>query len=253
MTLPSGWTREPLGDLLETLIDYRGKTPAKLGGDWAPDGVPVVSAMHVKHGRIDLTRNARFVDPALAQTWMKTPLRAGDLLLTSEAPLGQVAIVPDDRPLVLSQRLFALRAAHGRLDPRFLAHWFRSPDGVDQLQARSSGTTVTGIRQAELVQLQVPLPPLDEQQRILDHLEDHLSRLDAATAGTQQAHRRLDSLEQSVLSECYEKGELLALRSVAAIQGGIQKQPKRAPAGHAFPFLRVANVTARGLDLEDVH
>ncbi|MDE9365686.1 restriction endonuclease subunit S [Luteipulveratus sp. YIM 133132] len=43
------------------------------------------------------------------------------------------------------------------------------------------------------------------------------------------------------------------LAEVAAIQGGIQKQPKRAPAGNAYPFLRVANVTPVGLDLSDVH
>lgn len=47
--------------------------------------------------------------------------------------------------------------------------------------------------------------------------------------------------------------EQVALADLADIQGGIQKQPKRAPRRNPFPFLRVANVTARGLDLSDVH
>lgn len=186
-----GWTRLALGDALEALIDYRGKTPAKLGGDWAPAGVPVISAMNVKGGQISFDRNRRFVDEALAAAWMKSPLRAGDLLMTSEAPLGELALVPDHRPLVLGQRLFALRGRESLLDNRFLALWLTSPDGRGQLQGRASGTTVTGIRQAELLKLQVPLPPLIEQRRIVDTLEDHLSRLDAASGELASVRTRL--------------------------------------------------------------
>lgn len=46
---------------------------------------------------------------------------------------------------------------------------------------------------------------------------------------------------------------VVPLAEVAEVQGGIQKQPKRAPQSNAFPFLRVANVTADGLDLNEIH
>lgn len=107
-----------LADVIETLVDYRGKTPAKLGGSFSRSGVPVVSALHVKHGRLSL-ENARRVPHDLFERWMKTPLRKGDVILTSEAPLGEVARVADDEPLVLGQRLFALRPKAEVLDGDF--------------------------------------------------------------------------------------------------------------------------------------
>ena len=96
-----------LGDALEVLMDHRGKTPKKLGSEFVESGVPVVSAILVKDGRLDLA-GARFVDEATCQRWMSVPTRKGDVLLTSEAPLGRVARVETDAPLVLGQRLFGL-------------------------------------------------------------------------------------------------------------------------------------------------
>jgi len=108
------------------------------------------------------------------------------------------------------------------------------------------------VRDRDVLGASMPLPPIDEQRRIVEILEDHLSRLDAATALLQAARRRLVSMEASALSVARE-GREVPLAEVADIQGGIQKQPKRAPRDNAFPFLRVANVTARGLELDEVH
>jgi type I restriction enzyme S subunit len=93
---------------------------------------------------------------------------------------------------------------------------------------------------------------LDEQRQIVDILEDHLSRLDAAEHGLRLSLRRLSSYEAVGLSLCRE-GIDTPLGDVTEIQGGIQKQPKRAPKQNAYPFLRVANVTKNGLDLDEVH
>ncbi len=151
-----------LADVIETLVDYRGKTPAKLGGSFSRSGVPVVSALHVKHGRLSL-ENARRVPHDLFERWMKTPLRKGDVILTSEAPLGEVARVADDEPLVLGQRLFALRPKAEVLDGDFFYYLLRHPLMQSRLQARATGTTVLGIRQSELLKVQVDLPPLPRQ------------------------------------------------------------------------------------------
>lgn len=155
-----------LGEALDVLIDHRGKTPKKLGGDFTPSGVKVVSAIHIKNGRINWEERERYVSVPMFQRWMPEPTRRGDVLLTSEAPLGEVAQVEDDEPLVLSQRLFALRGKQGLLDSTYLRYFLQSDFGRQRLLAMATGSTVSGIRQELLRQVRVPLPPLDEQERI---------------------------------------------------------------------------------------
>jgi type I restriction enzyme, S subunit len=166
-----------LGESLEVLIDHRGKTPKKLGGDFTSRGVPVASAMLVYGGRLQLGE-ARFVSPEMYQRWMPVPTRRHDVLLTSEAPLGRVALVPDDKPLVLGQRLFGLRGKCGILDSRFLFYALQAAPAQAELQGRATGTTVTGIRQSELVKVRIIVPRYSDQRdiaTILGALDDKIA------------------------------------------------------------------------------
>ncbi|MEV5206108.1 restriction endonuclease subunit S [Micromonospora sp. NPDC053740] len=166
-----------LGDALEVLIDHRGKTPKKLGGDFTPTGVPVASAMLVKKGRLDLA-GARRISPELYRRWMPVPTRRHDVILTSEAPLGECALVDTDEPLVLGQRLFGLRGKKGILDSRYLFYAFQFQRVRDDLHSRSSGTTVLGIRQSELLKIRIPAPEFPVQVAIaglLGALDDKIA------------------------------------------------------------------------------
>ncbi|WP_146048046.1 hypothetical protein [Microbacterium sp. CJ77] len=92
-----------------------------------------------------------------------------------------------------------------------------------------------------------------EQQRIVDMIEDQFSRLDAAERGLDVVIARTASLVQRALADASFGAELVPLADLAAIQSGIQKQPKRRPSRNTAPFLRVANITASGLDLAELH
>ncbi|QXC62346.1 restriction endonuclease subunit S [Aquihabitans sp. G128] len=181
-------TYASLGEVLELVIDRRGITPSKLGGQWTTAGVPVISAVHVKRGRV-LDDVHRFVDRRTYERWMPTPLRAGDVLLTSEAPLGEVAFVNNDLEAGLGQRLFGLRGQESALDGRYLYYALRSDPVQSQLRGRATGTTVSGIRQSELLKVKIRLPPLHRQQaigRMLGTLDDRIdSDLRLATLAEQ--------------------------------------------------------------------
>lgn len=178
-----------LGDAVELLLDHRGKTPKKLGTDWVDSGVQVVSAKLITGGRLNLDRERRYVDAATYVKWMPVPIQRGDLLLTSEAPLGEAALVDTDEPLVLGQRLFALRGRPGVADSRFLYYLFRSPVGRALLTERGSGTTVVGIRQSELRKVALPLPSFATQKCTADVLSAMDSLID-------NNRRRIEVLEQ---------------------------------------------------------
>lgn len=154
-----------LSDALEALIDHRGKTPRKLGGDWVDHGHRVVSALNIKGRRVDLNDH-HYVDAVMYRRWMPTPLAAGDVLLTSEAPLGEVAYLSSTEQWCVGQRLFALRAKRGLLDGRYLYYLLQTAPVRQQILSRASGSTVLGIRQAELVQVRLQLPSVGEQLQI---------------------------------------------------------------------------------------
>ncbi len=199
------WARAPLGDVLELLLDNRGKTPKKMGGDWIGSGIRVISAMNVKQGRVD-NENIRYVSDDLYHRWMPNPLQPGDVLVTSEAPLGEIAYWSSTTEVVLGQRLFALRGTPGTVHGRFLYYWLTAADAQAQLQGRATGTTVEGIRQSQLVQLMVPVPPLAEQRAIADilgALDDKIEsngRLVAATSSCLMSLTKLiESLPRTAL------------------------------------------------------
>lgn len=177
--MSNSWPSAPLGQLLEMLIDHRGRTPKKLGSDFTSRGVRVISAKNVRDGRLNLSFEPRYVSEDVYQRWMSAPLEPGDVLLTSEAPMGEVAYLNGAHHFCLGQRLFALRPNAAQLHARFLYYWLRSPAGFTRLHGRLSGTTAQGIRQSELVQVEIPLPPIAEQRRIagvLGALDDKIAR-----------------------------------------------------------------------------
>src|SRR3989442_8805516 len=133
--MASEWAVRSLEDCMEALIDYRGKTPEK-----ASIGVPLITAKIVKGGRIEKPDEFIAVDDY--EPWMRRGIpKAGDVVITTEAPLGEVAQLGAER-IVLAQRLIALRGKPGLLDNGFLKFLLQSEDVQDQLRARASGTTV---------------------------------------------------------------------------------------------------------------
>jgi type I restriction enzyme, S subunit len=168
----------PLADLVEDILDRRGVTPTKLGSKFCDSGHRVISAKLMKGHRLDLMADeARYVDSATYRRWMATPIRADDVLLTSEAPLGEVAYVESDIDWCLGQRLFCIRTDKRRLHGRYLFYCLRGEPSRTDLLARATGTTVQGIRQSELRRVVIPVRSLPEQKRIahiLGTLDDRI-------------------------------------------------------------------------------
>lgn len=157
-----------LKDLIDLIIDYRGKTPKKLGGDWSESGYRVFSAKNIKTGEIVSSESIRYVNNDLYRSWMKDEIQKGDILITSEAPFGQIYFWDSDEKIVLGQRLFAIRPKKS-VNGKYLYYYMTGRDFQCELKARATGTTVTGLRQPELLQCQVSMPS-KEQQDYVAHL-----------------------------------------------------------------------------------
>ena len=196
----SKWAEHPLDDLLDDVLDRRGVTPLKLGSDLCDEGHRVISAKLVKEGRIDLTADEpRFVDQDTYARWMKTPLLPDDVIVTSEAPLGQVAYISEELDWCLGQRLFALRPRKERLLGRYLYYALQYANVVSDIQSRATGTTAQGIRQSELRKVQLPTPPL-EDQRAIAHI---LGTLDDKIELNRRMNETLEAMARAIFKSWF--------------------------------------------------
>ena len=153
------WEKTSLANLIQKVIDYRGKTPLKLGGDWEENnvGYRALSAKNIKTGHIVSPETIRYVNQALYDKWMKDEILRGDILITSEAPFGEVYQWNSDEKIVLSQRLFAIRA-NNRIHAHYLYYYLTTHKFQQEMRARATGTTVIGLRQPELLKCIVYYP-----------------------------------------------------------------------------------------------
>ncbi len=157
--LPAGWSWARLSELAN-FIDYRGRTPVKTAS-----GVPLITAKNVRKGFI--SREPReFIAEDAYDGWMTRGFpKAGDLLFTTEAPLGHVAAIDISERFALAQRVICL----GLFEPKMsgvMLLFLQSTWMQACFEAQASGVTAQGIKSARLQLLLVPIPPLAEQHRI---------------------------------------------------------------------------------------
>lgn len=163
--MKSEWKRLSLGEITENVIDCRGKTPKKLGGDWSESGYRALSAKNIKTGRIVQLDTIRYINDEMYKRWMKEEVQRGDILITSEAPFGQIFFWDSEEKIVLSQRLFCVRIKP-EYDARFIYYYMTTPAFQSELEGRATGTTVIGLRQPELMKCVIRCPRIQEQKAI---------------------------------------------------------------------------------------
>lgn len=232
MKLDARWRLQPLSDVVDILdsqrVPVKASDRAKLGGS-----IPYYGAT----GQAGTINRAIFNEPLV-------------LLGEDGAPFFDLAKPKAyliDGPAWVNNHAHVLRTGQD-LDRSFLKHYL---DAFDY-RGFANGTTRLKLTQGAMRRIPVPTPKLSEQRRIVEILEEHLSHLDAADAEVARCRVKLDALWAATLSRA-RTGSVTPLPEVADVQGGIQKQPRRAPMVNHHPFLRVANVTSSGLDLADVH
>ena len=172
------WKKSKLLDNVSNIIDFRGKTPKKLGMDWSDQGILALSALNVKDGFIDKSIHAHYGDIKLYNKWMAgNKLHKGQVLFTTEAPMGNVAQVPDNDKYILSQRTIAFNVNKDKISDSFLAMLLQTTTVHNQLLSLSSGGTAKGVSQKSLSGLSVAIPLSLEEQRKMEMTFKYINHL----------------------------------------------------------------------------
>ena len=172
------WEQRKLLDCIQKITDFRGRTPKKLGMDWSERGYLALSALNVKDGYIDFSQDVHYGDQSLYEKWMTgNELHKGQVLFTTEAPMGNVAQVPDNRPYILSQRTIAFEVNIDLITEDFLATILRTPSVITTLTALSSGGTAKGVSQKTLATVKITIPANLYEQEKLSYMFSEINHL----------------------------------------------------------------------------
>lgn len=277
--MSSEWTFAPLENCLDALIDYRGKTPEKTGA-----GVPLITAKIIKGGRIETP--TEFIAADNYDSWMRRGIPIeGDIVLTVEAPLGEVAQLGPEK-IALAQRVVTLRGKEGVLDNSYLLYLLQTEEMLEQLKSRATGTTVLGIKQSELRKVPLSLPPINQQKAVaqtLKALDDRINLLRETNTTLEAIAQALfkswfvdfypvrakaerlepegmDAATAELFPDSFEESELGLLpagwevRPIGKLVEGIYDGPHATPAeSESGPiFLGIKNLTGTRLELANI-
>lgn len=192
--LNAGWAYYRLGNLAR-FIDYRGRTPTK-----THSGIPLITAKNVRLGFI--SREPReFIAKADYSSWMTRGFpRMGDLLFTTEAPMGNIALIDISEQFALAQRVICFQLHELAIGP-FLKLVIMSSAFQQQLLDVATGMTATGIKSSRLKEIPVPLPPLAEQHRIVTKVDQLMTLCDLLKARLTQARRLNEHLASTLVEQ----------------------------------------------------
>jgi restriction endonuclease S subunit len=194
--IPEHWEVVPLTKYLDSIIDYRGKTPKKR--DY---GMFLVTARNIKNGRIDYSLSQEFVNHEEAQKLLsRGKPDIGDVLFTTEAPLGEVANI-DNTNIALAQRIVKFRGKKWRLNNYFLKFYLLSDSFQQDLYTYATGSTALGIKGSRLHKLILLLPPLAEQTAIVQYIETETQRIDRKIAKTKRLIKLLQEYKTTLISD----------------------------------------------------
>ena len=242
MTKP--WERAPLDEAV-----FLQEGPGIRSYEYQKGGYPMINVRCVQDGYIDLsTCNAANVELATGK-WKHFQVKEGDILFTISGSIGRTAIVKkEDLPLLMNTSVVRFRSKTPRLRDDFFFYSLQSEDFLGKLHALSSGTAQKNVGPTHLKTLDVPLPLLPEQQRIVGLLDEAFAGLATAKANAeknlQNARALFESHLQSVFAQRGKGWVETTLEKVLAVQPQNGWSPPAANhSDSGTPVLTLSSVT----------
>ena len=156
------WETVSLSQLCEQIADCPHSTPL-----WTDSGVIVLRNQNIRDGRLVLSSPSYTDEAHFEQRSRRARLKAGDLVLTREAPMGEVCMIPENLRCCLGQRMVMLRPDPQKCDSRFLLYSIQSDAVQHEIKVNEgTGSTVSNLRIPLLEGLPILHPPLAEQKAI---------------------------------------------------------------------------------------
>lgn len=204
-TLPDRWRWSTLNDVkAEGRSIVSGPFGSNIGKRFFVDsGVPVIRGNNLS---LDMGRfkddGFVFLTDEKAAEFRNCEAHPGDLLFTAAGTIGQVGVIPPNgrySKYIISNKQLRARLDAQRVDPLFAYYWFASPEMVAAIQSRNTGSTIPLINLSVIKSLPMPVPPLCEQQQIVEYL----SLLDDRITLLRETNATLEAIAQALFKSWF--------------------------------------------------
>jgi type I restriction enzyme S subunit len=200
--MKQGWEIKKLGDICGFVRGPFGGSLKK--NIFKPEGYAVYEQQHAIYDQFDDIRY--FIDETKFNEMKRFELNSGDLIMSCSGTMGKIAIVPENiKKGIINQALLKLTPSK-KISTIFLKLWMQSESFQDSLKEYSGGAAIQNVASvAILKQIEIPLPPLNEQERIVSILDECFAAIDKAKANAEQNLNNARKLFESYLQGVFEK------------------------------------------------
>ncbi len=201
MELPKGWTLSTIGEVAEVI---RGVTYSKVDTllEDEIDSVPLLRATNLEVDCIDFD-DLVYVPKRVVKA--QQYLQLNDILLASSS--GSISVVGKSAQVIkINGETFGAFCTVIRpksVLPKFLAYWVQSPQIRDHWSATARGSNINNLKPSDIATSEIPIPPIDEQHKIVEMLEEYLSRTEKALIGLKQAKVKGAQFQSSLLQTAF--------------------------------------------------
>ncbi|KAB2836425.1 MAG: hypothetical protein F9K48_01890 [Candidatus Brocadia sp.] len=203
-TLPEGWVWASLDQ-----IGQEGR-PILYGiikpGPHIHDGIPYVRVTEMKDGKIDVV-NLKRASKERAAKFSRATLMAGDILISKDGTIGRVAVVPPELAGGNITQHVMRAPIHGSVVRNYVVWAIRSEGCQHWLTGETKGVALRGVNVEDFRRLPIPMPPIAEQNRIVDEVERKLSVVEELCIMVSLNLQRASGLRQAILQIAF-KGKL---------------------------------------------
>jgi type I restriction enzyme S subunit len=192
--LPDGWEWATLLESSLVVVDCHNKT-----APYVESGIPLVRTSNIKKGVLHLD-DLKYVTEETYEKWARRcPPEPGDILFTREAPIGEAAIIPSGVQLCMGQRMMLIRPVHDLISRQYLLLVLLAPGLLERSPIKQKGSTVKHLRVGDVESIIVPVPPREEQDRIVEKTEEILPLCDSLESQLEQRQTVGSDLMDAVL------------------------------------------------------
>lgn len=172
--IPKSWTIARVADLCESVIDCPHSTPV-----FTAEGVLIARTSHIRAGCFDIPSASRVSESEYKKRIARLEPQPGDIIFTREAPVGEAFVIPAGMRICLGQRVMLLRPNAPRLSPHYFVAQVYSGVVARRIELLTGGTTNPHLNVVDVREFRIPVPPLQEQARIVAALREIDRRLES--------------------------------------------------------------------------
>lgn len=199
------WIECALEEISEKIT--KGSTPTTYGYEYQKQGVNFIKIENVKNGKIDLKSIYQFISEEAHNSQKRSQLKEGDVLFSIAGTIGETCLITSkDLPANTNQAFAIISGFNKVLDSNFLRKQFDSFVSR-KVKSKARGGAMNNVSLTDLKQMHLIVPPLIEQQAIVNKIEALFSSLDSGIADLKKAQDQLKIYRQAVLKKAFE-GEL---------------------------------------------